>query len=188
MVLNSHIPFVENVKNLGVILDSQLSFDAHIKHICRGLYLQLRRLGQIRNYLSFDSAKKVAVVFIILSRLDYFNALLLGLPDEQVNKLQRIQNSAAILVMRKSKHDSVRLYGLPVKARIEYKVALLCHQCLYNNEMSSYLKGIIKPYVPQRTADYLLLEVPRFSRTTVGLKTFSYPVRRCGINFLQNSE
>ena len=30
MVLNCHIPFVENVKNLGVILDSQLSFDAHI--------------------------------------------------------------------------------------------------------------------------------------------------------------
>ena len=106
MVLNSHIPFVENVKNLGVILDSQLSFDAHIKHLCRGLYLQLRILGQIRHYLSFDSAKKIAVAFI-LSRLDYCNALLMGILDEKVNKLQRIQNSAARLVMRMSKHDPV---------------------------------------------------------------------------------
>ena len=101
-------------------------------HLGRGLYLQLRRLDQIRLYLSFDSAKKFAVAFI-LSRLDYCNALLMGIPDEKVNKLQRIQNSAARLVMRKSKHDSVivllrRLNWLPVKARIEYKVALLCHQ------------------------------------------------------------
>ena len=61
-----------------------------------------------------------------------------------------------------------RLHWLPVKARIEYKVALLCHQCLYNNEVPSYLKDIIKPY-----ADSLLLEVPRFSLTTVGLRAFS---------------
>ena len=83
--------------------------------------------------------------------------------------------------MRRSKHDPVtvllrRLHWLPVKARIEYKVALLCHQCIYNNEVPSYLKDIIKPYAPQRTlrsADALLLEVPRFSRTTVGLRAFS---------------
>ena len=99
----------------------------------------------------------------------------------KVNKLQRIQNSAARLVMRRSKHDPVtdllrRLHWLHVKARTEYKVALLCHQCIYNNEMPSYLKNILKPYTPQgtlRSADALLLEVPRFSRTTVGLRAFS---------------
>ena len=148
--LVSHIPFVENVKNLGVILDSQLSFDAHIQHLCRSLYLQLRRLDQIQHYLSLDSAKKIAVAFI-LSRLDYCNALLMGIPDEKVKKLQRIQNSAARLVLRRSKHDSVtvllrRLNWFPVKARIEYKVALLCHRCIYKNEVPSYLKDIIKPY------------------------------------------
>ena len=96
-------------------------------------------------------------------------------------QIQRIQNSAARLVMRRSKHYPVtvllrRLHWLPVKARIEYEVALICHQCIYNNEMPSYLKDIIKPYTPQRTlrsADALLLEVPHFSRTTVGLRAFS---------------
>ena len=67
---------------------------SYIKHLCRGMYLQLRKLGPIRHYFLFDSAKKVAVAFI-LSRLDYCNALLMGIPDEKVNKLQRIQNSAA---------------------------------------------------------------------------------------------
>ena len=137
-------------------------------------------VGQIRPYLSLESAKKLAAAFI-LSRLDYCNALLIGIPDDKVAKLQRIQNSAARLVMRKSRRDSVtvllrQLHWLPVKARIEYKVALLCHQCIFNNEFPSYLKELITPYVPQRTlrsTNSSLLEEPRFSLTTVGLRAFS---------------
>ena len=68
-VMDCQVPFVDKVKNLGVFLDSKLSFDAHISHICRGLYLQLCRIGQILPYLSMDSTKKLAVAFI-LSNLD----------------------------------------------------------------------------------------------------------------------
>ena len=54
-VMNCQVPFADKVKNLGVFLDPILSFDVHISHICRSLYLQLRRIGQIRSYLSIDS-------------------------------------------------------------------------------------------------------------------------------------
>ena len=86
-----------------------------------------------------DSITKFAVAFI-LSRLDYCNAVLAGIPDEKIAKLQRIQNSAAQLVLRKSNRDSATallrtLHWLPVNARIKYKVATLCHQCIYNEEM-----------------------------------------------------
>ena len=170
VVLNCHIPFADNVRNLGVILDSQLSFDAHIRNLCRCLYLQLRRLGQIRPYLSLESAKKLAAAFI-LSRLDYCNALLIGIPDDKVAKLQRIQNSAARLVMRKSRRDSVTVllrqrHWLPVKARIEYKVALLCHQCIFNNEFPSYLKELI---TPMSLKEHFVLPIHRFWRNPVSL-------------------
>jgi hypothetical protein len=83
-----------------------------------------------------DSTKKLAVAFI-LSRLDYCNAVLADIPDEKIAKLQRIQNSAARLVLHKSKRDSTTallrtLHWLPVNARIKYKVATLCHQCIHN--------------------------------------------------------
>ena len=179
-VINCQVPFVNKVRNLGVLLDPTLSFDLHISQMCRGLYLQLRRLGQIRPYLSNDSAKTLAVA-LILSRIDYCNALLAGLPEDKIARLQRIQNSTARLVMCRSKRDSGTallrsLHWLPVKARIEYKVALLCHQCIFNNKFPSYLKALITPYVPQRTlrsANSSLLEEPRFSLTTVGLRAFS---------------
>ena len=162
------VPFAVKVKNLGVFLDPVLSFDAHISHICRGLYLQLHWIGQIRPYLSMESTKKLAVAFI-LSRLDYCNAVLAGIPDEKIAKLQRIQNSAARLVLRKSKRDSATallraLHWLHVNAIIKYKVATLCHQCIHNEEIPLYLTELITQYVPQRSLrsmDSSLLVVPR---------------------------
>ena len=125
-----NIPFSQSVRNLGVFIDETLSMDVHIKHLCRILFCQLRRLGKIRPFLSTDAANKLAVSFV-LTRLDYCNSLLAGLPDNKLNKLQRIQNHAARIVLRKSRHVSATsllrtLHWLPVKARIQYKIACLC--------------------------------------------------------------
>ena len=76
----SDIPFSQSVRNLGFYLDETLSMDAHIKYLCRILFFHLRRIGKIRSFLSTDAANKLAVSFI-LSRLDYCNSLLVGLPD-----------------------------------------------------------------------------------------------------------
>ena len=123
-IINCKVPFVYEVRNLGVLLDCTLSFDHHISNLCRGPNLQLLILCQIRPYLSMDSAKTLTVA-LILSRIDYCNALLAGLPEDKIARLQRIQNSAARLVTRKSKRVSATaflrsLHWLPVKARIEY--------------------------------------------------------------------
>ena len=90
------IPFSQSVRNLGFYLDETLSMDAHIKYLCRILFCQLCRIGKIRSFLSTDAANKL-VVSLILSRLDYCNSLLAGIPDNKLNKLQRIQNHAAQL-------------------------------------------------------------------------------------------
>ena len=116
------IPFSQSVRNLGFYLDETLSMDTHIKYLRRILFCQLRKIGKIRSFLSTDAANKLAVS-LILSMLDYCNSLLAGLPDNKLNKLQRIQNHAARLVLRKSRHASATallrtLHWPPVKARI----------------------------------------------------------------------
>ena len=71
--------------------------DAHIEYLWSVLFWQLRRIEKIRSFLSTDAAIKLAVS-PILSRVDYCNFLLTGIPDNKLNKLQRIQNHAARLV------------------------------------------------------------------------------------------
>ena len=114
-------------------------------------------------------------------RLDYCDSLLAGLPDHQLAKLQRIQNSAARLVLRKPRRESATpllkiLHWLPVKARIEYKVSTLCYQCLNSVTMPSYLCELLRPYTQYRTLrsqGSSLLVVPRFSLNTFGKISFS---------------
>ena len=122
----------------------------------------------------------MAVAFI-LSCLDYCNSLSAGHPDHKLAKLQRMQNSAARLVLCKPRRESTTpflkiLHWLPVKARIEYKVSTLCYQYLNSVTMPSYLCELLQPYKPTRTLrsqDSSLLVVLCFSLNTYGKRSFS---------------
>ncbi|KAK7094350.1 hypothetical protein V1264_005925 [Littorina saxatilis] len=107
----------------------------HISSVSRTCYFQLRRIATIRKYLTTDATAKL-VTSTILSRLDYCNSLLAGLPSSSISRLQRIQNSSARLVLRKKKRDHItpllnQLHWLPVPARITYKINTLTYKCLH---------------------------------------------------------
>uniref|UniRef100_A0A8C1LG15 Reverse transcriptase domain-containing protein n=1 Tax=Cyprinus carpio TaxID=7962 RepID=A0A8C1LG15_CYPCA len=81
------------VKNLGVILDSNLSFENHISHVTKTAFFHLRNIAKLRNMLPVPDAEKLVHAFMT-SRLDYCNALLGGCPASSINKLQVVQNAA----------------------------------------------------------------------------------------------
>ncbi len=62
------------VKNLGVILDSNLSFENHISNVTKTAFFHLRNIAKLRNMLSVSDAEKLVHAFMS-SRLDYCNAL-----------------------------------------------------------------------------------------------------------------
>ena len=96
------ISFSRSVRNLDFYLDETLSMDVQMKYLFCILFCQLRRLGKTRSFLSTDAANKLAVS-LSLSNLDYCNSILAGIPDNKLNKLQRIHNHAARFVLRKSR-------------------------------------------------------------------------------------
>ncbi len=51
------IETVNNFKYLGVILDSHLKFDMHVKKLCRTIRTNLNCFYMIRPYISLKSAK-----------------------------------------------------------------------------------------------------------------------------------
>jgi len=78
---------------------------------------------------------KATVQAFISCRLDYCNALLYGIADDLLRRLQSVQNEAARLVVGSSLR---RLHWLPVRRRIEFKLALLIHKSL-NGSTPRYL-------------------------------------------------
>ena len=96
---SSVVPFVKSVRNLGVILDWRLSMKVHIIKVCQIASWELRRISSIRQYLTEDAAKTL-VVSLVLSRLDYGNCLLAGVPEFLLHKLKKIQNSSARLIIK----------------------------------------------------------------------------------------
>ncbi len=63
------------VKNLGVILDRNLSFENHISNVTKTAFFHLRNIAKLRNMLPLSDAEKLVHAFMT-SRLDYCNALL----------------------------------------------------------------------------------------------------------------
>ena len=98
--LQLDIPLSDSVKSLGVLLNSTLSMENFISQTAKSCYYQLRRITSVRNCLSTEAT---VVTSLFLSRLDYCNSLLSGLPASPVQSLSRIQNCTAPHTERKKK-------------------------------------------------------------------------------------
>ena len=94
---DSDIKFSNKVKNLSIHFDSDLASSSHVTALIRTMYLELKKIGKIRHLINIDCAT-LLVSSIVLSKLDYCNSLLAGLPSEKLKKLQIVQNNAARLV------------------------------------------------------------------------------------------
>ena len=80
------ISFSPSVRSLGLVLDQTWSFKQHVLSICRVAYLELRRISTIRHYLSVDATKTLICAFF-LTRIDYRNSLLAGIPKYLLDRL-----------------------------------------------------------------------------------------------------
>ena len=112
------------VKDLGVIFDRVLSLRQHVSYTSRACRFHLRNISRIRKYIPQDKSI-VLIKSLVMSRLDYSNGLLYGLPKCTVSGLQAVQNSVARIVTqeRLRDHDSMsralmELHWLPVHKRL----------------------------------------------------------------------
>jgi hypothetical protein len=122
------------VKNLGVVIDSHLSLEAQICSVRKKAFYQIRRISRIRKLLDLPTCNSL-VCALVSPHLDYANSLYYGLPEHLLDSLQRVQNAAARLVTGDNRFASSKallksLHWLPVRARIQYKIAVLVYRCI----------------------------------------------------------
>ena len=82
------------------------------------------------------AATKKAMQSLVISRIDYCNALLPGIKGNILQILQGLQISAARIVTQTRKYEHItpvleQLQWLPVKFRIDFKILLLVYKALH---------------------------------------------------------
>ena len=176
---NCAIKPVTSLRNLGVVFDQQLQMADHVNSVCKKGYYQLRRIRQIRKYLDKTAAEEIVHSFVT-SHIDYCNALFYNAPKYAINKLQKLQNAAARVILGARKQDHAtpllhELHWLPVTQRIQYKIALLTFKCV-TGMAPDYLRDLIQVVVPQRelrSSARTTLKIPRCN-TNTGTRAFTW--------------
>jgi hypothetical protein len=172
----------KNIKYLGINIDSVLSFKNHIQDKCRIASLNLRNIKALRKHLTIDSCKTL-VQALVISHLDYGNAILADLPDSTIKPAQRIQNHAAKIILGRCRVDSStdalrELHWLPIRLRCRFKLLLMVFKCLHN-QAPEYLSNLLIIQQPStRTTRSscsagLKLIVPRTCRSTFASRSFA---------------
>ena len=178
---NTTVDVSNTVKNLGVHFDQTLSMSDHVRRVCQIANFHLRNISHVRKYLTEDACNH-AVRSLVLSRLDYGNSLLANINASDVKRLQKIQNRAARLVLGARRREPSapllkQLHWLPVKERIDYKLALLVYKCMMSTA-PLYLSSLLTMPVSSRyflrsQNDKTLLQIPR-TNTKAAECSFSY--------------
>ena len=145
-ISDSTIPKKPSMKYLGVTLDENLNLKEHILSKCKKAMVNFVIIHNIQKYLT-KVACTTLVLSLCISHLDYVNSLYYGLPDKTISHLQTIQTMCAKLNLRKSKYDSTtealaQLHWLPIKKRIDFKIATITHKCIYGTA-TQYLKDLV---------------------------------------------
>jgi len=129
------------------VLDWRLSFHRHVSAAVRLCNYHAQAIRHVRHLLTMELAQTLACS-LILSRINYCNAVLHGAPCYSINKLQRVQNNAARIVLETPRRSHASpllrtLHWLPVQQRIDYKVALLKFKVRSTSTLS-YLRRLIQ--------------------------------------------
>ena len=105
-----HLVFCDNVRDLGIILDQELNFSAHINQFTESCYYQLRQLRTVSRSQSHNSADTLLQAFAT-SRLDHCWSVLVALPITLTARLDRVLLSTARLIGGVSKYAPISGYN-----------------------------------------------------------------------------
>ena len=136
------VSFSQELTYLGVLLDKYLTLKTHILAKAKSASYQLYRIRQIVKFLDLP-ARKTLISSLVMSQLDYANAIFINLPSSSIYPKQWIQNQGSKLILNKHLLDSStisirQLHWLLIRFRCKYKMLLHVYRCM-KDEAPEYL-------------------------------------------------
>ena len=122
---------VTAVRNLGVLIDTELSMRDHVSRLAQTCF-SLTQSTLSASSVGQDVTERL-VCALVLSRLDYCNVVLAGLPTSTLAPLQRVLRVAARVMLDLKPRDHIssalrELHWLSISERVVYKLCFLVPQ------------------------------------------------------------
>jgi hypothetical protein len=120
---------VSEIKYLGIIIDRNLNFSAHVNYISKKVGAKLGVMRRIGVDLS-PRMRCVVYKAIIAPLFEYCASILVGISKTNLQHLQKLQNQGMRIILRCNRRVRISdmleaLHFISIKERIEYNVCLL---------------------------------------------------------------
>ncbi|CAG4951495.1 unnamed protein product [Colias eurytheme] len=139
------IPYSSEVKNLGITFDEVLSWVPQVKAVSKRVFAAANSLKRLSRFLPIPT-KVMLAQSLLLPLLDYADSCYTNLSEDQLNKLERLQNFCIRFIYGLRKFDHVsefrkKLKWLPIRLRRNAHTLHLLYSILFHPSTPSYLKS-----------------------------------------------
>ncbi len=136
LFLGKAIQPVQSAKDLGLIMDSTLSFDEHIQDLVSSCMKKLHQISRIKNLFAPRTLEMI-IQSCVLSKLFYCSSVWSATSHKNISKLQTVQNFAARLLTGTRKYDHItpvlkQLKWLPVEKILYLRDCVMTYKCMKN--------------------------------------------------------
>ena len=88
----TYVQPVSSIRDLGVYIDADMSMRTHVTAVIRACFAALRQIRSVRRSLP-RHALLTLVRALIVSKVDYCNSVLAGIPSQLQDRLQSVLNA-----------------------------------------------------------------------------------------------
>ena len=141
-----------------------MTLSSHIDNVRRSVLFYIRNLWRIRKFIDTATCHHAARTLVI-SRINYCNALFTNRSAKNTSRLQRLQNGGARVVFAVGRRTEAEPHWLPVSQRVTFKILLYVYKALIE-QTPLYITELFSYYTPARplrsSTDLSRLVVPKF--------------------------
>lgn len=140
---NDVLPVVEDCRNLGLLLDTNLKYRLHIRNLIRTAYFNLKMLYHSRHYLN-KKLKTILCESLVLSRFNYCDTIY-GPSLDSIDKrrIQVLQNSCLRLIFGIARREHISHKLLELKWLNMSDRRILHSACLFHKIITTKAPGYL---------------------------------------------
>jgi hypothetical protein len=177
--LGEEITPTTNAKDLGLTLDSYLTYDYHIKNVVSSCMAKLCQINRVKYIFDRDSLRLI-INALVMSKLYYCSTVWSNTSSKNIKKLKPVQNFACRILINMGRYDHVapalrEIRWLSVNEDLKYRGTPITNKCM---------NGLAPPYLSKlfikrneihdlNTRNNKALQIPQH-KTVSGQRTFYY--------------